>query len=169
MSTYIAFLHKEAESDFGVSFPDFPGCVTAGKTLDEARTLASEALGLHIQGMAEDGEVIPVPSSLDEVMAFPEARGAVVVLVDVQEKAPKTVRVNVTFAEDVLAEIDHFAQSQGTSRSGFLARAAVEAMKATQGTAVKTKVATKRRPKKAAIMTAAKNTPSSKKKSARAG
>ena len=166
MATYIAFLHKEDESDFGVSFPDFPGCVTAGKTLDEARTLASEALGLHVSGMVEDGEVIPAPSSLDEVMAFPEASDAVVLVVDVQEKAPKTVRVNVTFAEDVLEKIDHFAESQGTTRSGFLARAAVEAMKATPGTAKRT-VATKRGPKKVTLRTAA--TPGPKTKSTKAG
>jgi predicted RNase H-like HicB family nuclease len=30
---YIAYLHKDRDSDFGVSFPDFPGCITAGKTL----------------------------------------------------------------------------------------------------------------------------------------
>ncbi len=33
---YIAYLHKDRKSDFGVSFPDFPGCITAGKTLDES-------------------------------------------------------------------------------------------------------------------------------------
>jgi len=36
MANYIALLQKEEDSDFGVSFPDFPGCVTAGRTLDEA-------------------------------------------------------------------------------------------------------------------------------------
>ena len=55
---YIAYLHKEKDSDFGVSFPDFPGCITAGRTLEDARRMAVEALALHIQGMAEDG--IPV-------------------------------------------------------------------------------------------------------------
>ena len=34
---YIALIHKEDASDYGVSFPDLPGCVTAGATLDEAR------------------------------------------------------------------------------------------------------------------------------------
>ena len=62
---YIAYLHKDRKSDFGVSFPDFPGCVTAGKTLDEARRMAVEALSLHIEGMMEDGEAIPAASILD--------------------------------------------------------------------------------------------------------
>src|SRR5213082_2505660 len=41
---YIAYLHKDRKSDFGVSFPDFPGCITAGRTLEEARRRAAEAL-----------------------------------------------------------------------------------------------------------------------------
>ncbi len=50
MAAYIGLLRKDAGSDFGVDFPDFPGCVTAAKTLTEARRLAAEVLGLHITG-----------------------------------------------------------------------------------------------------------------------
>ena len=39
MRPYIALIHKEPNSDYGVSFPDLPGCVTAGTTIDEARTM----------------------------------------------------------------------------------------------------------------------------------
>jgi predicted RNase H-like HicB family nuclease len=66
---YIAYLHKDRDSDYGVSFPDFPGCVTAGRTLEEASRMAVEALALHIQGMAEDGDVIPKPSKVDDIAA----------------------------------------------------------------------------------------------------
>ena len=62
---YIAYLDKEKKSDFGVSFPDFPGCITAGKTLDEARLMAAEALAMHIASIAEDGKAIPEPSTID--------------------------------------------------------------------------------------------------------
>src|SRR5206468_11667123 len=78
---YIAYLHKDRKSDFGVSFPDFPGCVTAGKTLHEARRLAGEALTLHIKGLVEDGEAIPEPSTLDDLAKEPDLRGAVAILV----------------------------------------------------------------------------------------
>jgi predicted RNase H-like HicB family nuclease len=71
---YIAYLHKERDSDFGVSFPDFPGCVTAGRTLEEARRMAAEALALHIEGMMEDGEVVPEPSNLDALENDPNER-----------------------------------------------------------------------------------------------
>ena len=56
MTAYIALLRKQPRSDFGVDFPDFPGCITAGRTLDEARRMASDALLFHVDGMREDGE-----------------------------------------------------------------------------------------------------------------
>ncbi|MEO3434243.1 type II toxin-antitoxin system HicB family antitoxin [Inquilinus sp. CAU 1745] len=77
MTHYIAIIHKDADSDFGVSFPDFPGCVTAGSTLDEARAMAEEALAFHIEGMAEDGETIPAPSNLEIIMTSADFRDGV--------------------------------------------------------------------------------------------
>ena len=41
---YIAYLHKDRDSDFGVSFPDFPGCVTAGRTLARSAYMVQSAL-----------------------------------------------------------------------------------------------------------------------------
>jgi len=128
MPNYIALIHKEPDSDYGVSFPDFPGCVTAGETLDEARREAAEALALHIDGMIEDGTAIPEPSSLEEVMAERESRDAVAFLVPVQARQSRAVRVNITLPEDVLADVDRAAGHQGLSRSAFLARAARRAM-----------------------------------------
>ena len=51
MRYYIALLHKEQKSDYGVSFPDLPGCITAGRTLDEARAMAVEPIGFLAPGM----------------------------------------------------------------------------------------------------------------------
>jgi len=56
---YVAIIHKDPDSDFGVSFPDFPGCITAGRTLDEAKALALEALTGHIEVMREAGNLCP--------------------------------------------------------------------------------------------------------------
>ena len=125
MRNYIALIHKDADSDFGVSFPDFPGCVTTGKTLDEARAMAVEALAFHIEGMIEDGEDIPAPSSLDEVMADPDNVSGVMILVDARTPSLRSaVRVNVTFSATILDAIDEYAETHGFTRSGFLARAA---------------------------------------------
>ncbi len=124
MRHYIALLHKEAGSDYGVSFPDLPGCITAGKTLDEARAKAEEVLAFHLVGMAEDGDPVPEPSSLEGIMSDAENRDGVAVLVPVKDEPSRCVRVNITLPEDVLAKIDAHAERVGMNRSGFLAYAA---------------------------------------------
>lgn len=124
MGSYIGLIHKDADSDFGVSFPDFPGVITAGTDLDDARAMAEEALTLHIEGMVEDDEVIPEPSTLEEIMSDPDNRSGVAILVSVKTAQPKSIRVNVTLPEDVLAQIDQYAEAHGFTRSGLLAQAA---------------------------------------------
>jgi predicted RNase H-like HicB family nuclease len=128
MPHFIALIHKDAESDYGVSFPDFPGLATAGRTLDEARAMAEEALAFHIEGMTEDGKPLPEPATLEVVMSDPENRDGVVTLISLKPAPRRAVRVNVTLPEDVLAEIDRYAEDRGLTRSGFLAHAAKRAM-----------------------------------------
>ena len=129
MANYIAILHKETKSDFGVSFPDFPGCITAGKNIDEAKDMAQEALTLHIQGMLEDGEQLPVPSRLEDIMSDPDYANAIAYLVvSVPDARPRTVRVNVTLPEMTLKQIDAAAKKRGMSRSSFLVHAAQNAI-----------------------------------------
>ncbi len=133
MANYIAIVHKEAKSDFGVSFPDFPGCITAGKNIDEAKDMAQEALTLHIQGMLEDGEQLPVPSRLEEIMGDPDYANAIAYLVvSVPDAKPRTVRVNVTVPEMTLKQIDAAAKKRGMSRSSFLVHAAQNAIHSIQ-------------------------------------
>ncbi|WP_420962372.1 type II toxin-antitoxin system HicB family antitoxin [Brucella sp. IR073] len=124
MRNYVGLIHKEPGSDYGVHFPDFPGVVTAGRDLDEARANAEEALAFHVEGMTEDGETIPEPSSLEAIMADPDNRDAVAFLVPLKVKAPRAVRVNITLNEDMLQQIDDYASKHGLTRSGFLVRAA---------------------------------------------
>src|SRR5262249_62162865 len=95
MRHYIGVVHKDAESDYGVSFPDFPGAVTAARTQDEAVEMAAEALALHVEGMLADGEAIPDPSSLDQVRADPDFRDGLPVLVPLKSEA-LAVRLKVT-------------------------------------------------------------------------
>ena len=123
---YIAYLHKDRDSDYGVSFPDFPGCITAGRTLDEASRMASEALALHIQGMIEDGDAVPEPSKVDDIAADAAKRGAIAFLVNV-DAPDATVRVNITARESQMAKIDALAEAAGLTRSGYMVRAAIGA------------------------------------------
>src|SRR5260370_16084535 len=113
---YIAYLHKDPKSDFGVSFPDFPGCITAGKTLEEAHRMAAEALTLHIAGMMEDGEAIPEPSTLDALANDRARKHAVAFLVHV-EPAEKTVRINITARERQDQAIEPHAHAAGLNRA----------------------------------------------------
>jgi predicted RNase H-like HicB family nuclease len=124
MRDYIGLIHKDAGSDYGVSFPDLPGCISAGSSLAEARAMAVEALALHIQGLQDDGEAIPEPSTLDAIMADPANRSGVAFLAPVAGGPSRAVRVNVTLPEDALSRIDAYAEQHGYTRSGFLLSAA---------------------------------------------
>jgi predicted RNase H-like HicB family nuclease len=121
---YIAYLHKDKKSDFGVSFPDFPGCVTAGRTLAEAQKLAREALELHIEGMIADGEALPDPSPLDALAGDPARKDAVVILVHV-EVAEKAERFNITARKSQMQKIDALARKRGMTRSAYMVTSAL--------------------------------------------
>jgi predicted RNase H-like HicB family nuclease len=124
MRSYIGLIRKDRNSDFGVDFPDFPGCVSAGRTIEEARRLGQEALELHVAGMIEDGDRPPAPSTLDAVMADPDNADAVAFLVTLPDPAERKVRVNITLPERLLRRID----ARARNRSAFLAEAAEKAL-----------------------------------------
>ena len=129
MANYIAVVHKDAKSDFGISFPDFPGCITAGSSIDEAKDMAHDALSLHIKGMMEDGENIPAPSKLEDIMDDPDYSDvAAILIVSVSETKTRSVRVNITVPKDMLRKIDKVAKKRGMSRSSFLVHAAQNAI-----------------------------------------
>lgn len=133
MTNYIAVVHKDTKSDFGVSFPDFPGCITAGSSIDEAKDMAHDAISLHIKGMMEDGENIPAPSKLEDIMDNPDySDAAAILIVSVSESKPRSVRVNITVPEDMLRKIDTIAKKRGMSRSSFLVHAAKNAITSNQ-------------------------------------
>ena len=97
-------------------------------TLDEAVAMGREALEGHVEMMAEDGEAVPEPTSMEVILADPENRDGTPVLVPLAPTAAKTVRVNVTMPEDALRQIDAYAEQHGYTRSGFLVVAAKRAM-----------------------------------------
>jgi len=124
MRSYISLIRKTGEEAFGVTFPDFPGLITAGTTLDDARCAAQEALARHVCNLADIGEAIPLPSTLDQVMSDPGNRDGVAVLMCIKTEQARAIRVNVTMPEDVLAQLDQYAQANGFSRSRLLTQAA---------------------------------------------
>jgi predicted RNase H-like HicB family nuclease len=124
MALAYALVHEE-DGSFGVSFPDFPGAVTSGRSADDVIRKASAALTFHVAGMVEDGDPLPVLRSLSEIQTeFPDdVRGAALALVPFDLPA-RAVRVNISIDENLLGAVDRAASAAGQSRSAFLADAA---------------------------------------------
>ncbi len=120
---YVGVLSKDSDSDYGVDFPDFPGCVTAGDTVAETLALAEEVLEFHVEGMLEHGEDIPGPTPLDQV----DVDDGIPFLVPLVLKR-KAKRINITVNEGILEQIDKYAKASGLTRSSFLVEAARGAM-----------------------------------------
>jgi len=125
---YYPAVIEQAQEGFGVFFPDLPGCTSGGDTIEEAVRNAEEAARGHIEILVEDGESVPAPSDLRQIVLEPGVNAVAQVLVRV-EMPGRAVRVNITLPEDLLAAVDSHAQRRGFSRSGFLAQAAREALK----------------------------------------
>ena len=83
---YIALIHKEPDSIYGVSFPDVPGVIAAADTLDDALSEAAEALAFAAEDWeTHSGTPFPTPRSLDALREDPQftarAKDAVVAAV----------------------------------------------------------------------------------------
>lgn len=126
MRAYVALISKEPNTEYWVDFPDFPGCVSAGKTMKAAVENAHEALAMHTALMAKDGDRLPDPTPIEKITANPDNEGAVPFLVSVSSPKPKALKINITIPENVMDEIDAITWKTGESRSGFLTQAARE-------------------------------------------
>lgn len=115
---------------YGVVVPDLPGCFSAGETLEEAISNAREAILLHLDGLLDDKQPAPQPSDLAALRRRREYRGWTWALVDIDlaELGDKATRINITLPQRILRAVDAHALRRGETRSGFLARAAIDAM-----------------------------------------
>jgi predicted RNase H-like HicB family nuclease len=114
---------------WGVVAPDLPGCFSAGDTLEEAMIQAEDAITAWIATTLDAGEDIPSPSSIDALRAaHPELEGWVWALVKVDPAMlDETLeRVNISLPRRVLHRLDALARDAGETRSGLIARMAVE-------------------------------------------
>ncbi len=67
MRPFIAFIRKQPDAGFGVSFPDLPQCNTSGPTISEACQNAEFSLALHCHYLHDTGRALPTPSYMHEL------------------------------------------------------------------------------------------------------
>jgi predicted RNase H-like HicB family nuclease len=115
------------QEGYGVVFPDFPGCISAGDNYEDAFRMAHEALTGHVALIERDGDPIPEPRTLEEIKAswefWSEWERDYPFLVGYVSLLPLTRRiqqVSVALDESLLAQIDRIT----SNRSAFLAIAA---------------------------------------------
>jgi predicted RNase H-like HicB family nuclease len=131
---YPVIIHKDENSDYGVTFPDLPGCFSAGDTIEEALGNAREAAECHIEGILIDSEPIPASTGIENHKDNPDFKDGIwaLVEVDLNKLSLKSKRVNITLPERLLNSLDYFAKKHGETRSGVLAQAATEYMSSHQ-------------------------------------
>ena len=124
---YPIVIHKDKDSDYGVTVPDLPGCFSAGSTIDEAIEMAREAIELHLEGLIEDGELVPRPQPIEAHRDKREYHDGVWAVVSIASSSLrlKAKRVNITMPHRILDAVDRAAAAEKDTRSGLLAKAAL--------------------------------------------
>eukprot|EP01035_Chromulina_nebulosa_P035095 gene35095-47160_t len=135
VARYLAII-DEADGQFGVVFPDAPGCVAMGGTQEEAIDNAIEALAEWAADEAADGRPIRGPRSYLQILKSGEypapGRGGMVATLPLLMESGKVARANVSMDAGLLASIDEAATARGLTRSSFLASAARDKLKGGQ-------------------------------------
>ena len=124
---YPVYVHKDPDSAYGMTFPDFPGCFSAADDLGEISRLSQEAVEVHFDG--EDME-FPTPTPIEKLAADPSYEGGFWLLLDIDlsKVNTKSVRLNISLPANLVGQIDHYAAKHHMTRSGFLAKAAIQAI-----------------------------------------
>jgi predicted RNase H-like HicB family nuclease len=124
-------IHKDEGSVYGVTVPDVPGAFSWGETIDHAIKNAKEAIYGHVELLIEEGQDVPLSvSSIEELIGNPDYEGAIwaLVEVDLSKLDARPERINISLPRFVLHKIDSYVEARHETRSGFLARVALEAI-----------------------------------------
>ena len=116
MSRYPAFVDGEVGA-YGVAFPDLPGIVAMGETVDDALLNAEEALRDYVTETERDGGSVAEPSPIERVSP-PE--GATLVAIPLIRLSGRTIRANLTLDEGVVAFMDAEAHRRRMTRKAFV-------------------------------------------------
>ncbi len=127
---FVLALHSDDGVKYGVIVPDLPGCYSAGDSFDTALDNAREAIDAHVELLAEEGSDLPIPEPIVVHRSNPDFAEAVWAVIDVpvEKYFGPAEKINITVPARLLRHIDAFAKRHGETRSGFLVRAAQQAM-----------------------------------------
>ena len=113
---YPAFVDGR-EGAYGVVFPDLPGCVAMGYTVEDALVNAEDALRDYTLDVEEDGEVLPDPSPFQSIDV---PKGSQLVSIPLIRVSGRKVRANLTLDEGVAAFIDSEARRRKMTRTAYI-------------------------------------------------
>ncbi|KPF78900.1 hypothetical protein IP78_10350 [Brevundimonas sp. AAP58] len=127
---YIALIDGEPGA-YGLVVPDLPGCTAMGKTVDEARANAVEAVRHWIEVTRASGRDVPAPRSIEALTNDPdfiEDREASLIVTEIVavERLGRPVKANLSLDSGILAAIDDTADRLGITRSALVERMATE-------------------------------------------
>jgi predicted RNase H-like HicB family nuclease len=119
---------------FGLIFPDLPGCVAMGKTMDEIVQSGAEVLSEWAGDVVSEGRRLPKARTIEQLVKDPEvqgdlATGSVFVSIPLVLDTGRAARANISLDAGLLSAIDEAAQRSGVTRSAFIAAAARERIK----------------------------------------
>ena len=121
---YLALIDG-SEGEYGIVFPDLPGCAAMGGTMDEVMASASEALGDWINTVEASGNAIPAARTLETFRADPEVaealrEGSTLTAITFVRSTGKPVRANLSLDRGVVIAIDAEAERRGVTRSAMV-------------------------------------------------
>jgi len=117
----------------GIVFPDIPGAVTAGDTVEAAFDMAVEVAHIQLAAQVAEGQTLPTPTSIEALKQNPEYEGWGwgMVDIDLTPYLGRSEKINVTLPGTLIRQIDDYVSLHGVkSRSAFLANVAWEKLSA---------------------------------------
>ncbi len=124
MARYFALIDGKA-GDYGVVFPDLPGCTAMGKTVEEALSRAAEALRDWVDVTEENGGKIPAARALEKLQRDSDVKdalkdGAGLATIPLVRETGKPVKANLSIDSGVLSAMDEEARRRNLTRSAFV-------------------------------------------------
>lgn len=131
LKAYPAVFESTGKDGYSVFFPDVPGCISGGDTLEEAMEMAREVLSLHVSEMINDGDPVP---TINLEQAKEEAKGCLLVMVEpnpaivARRTKDRAVRINISLPQLLLERVDRYAKTAHMNRSRLIAEALEQRM-----------------------------------------